>query len=94
MVERIGCDLGNWEPDPEVPGDGSDDEGGPEGRKDGRKDYVRILVKYVQSSSDTLLVHPSPAPITGIRTSKGVTTISHVTRQASTERHVRIPGWT
>jgi hypothetical protein len=35
VVERIACDLGNWEPDPN-----------PErGRKDGKKDYVRILVK-------------------------------------------------
>lgn len=37
VVERIACDLGNWEPDPN-----------PErGRKDGKKDYVRILVKWV-----------------------------------------------
>jgi hypothetical protein len=41
VVERIACELGNWEPDPN-----------PEkGRKDGKKDYVRILVKLVSSSS-------------------------------------------
>ena len=54
VVERIGCDLGNWEPDPDGPPDGSGDGGdddGPQtpgsggGEKDGRKDYVRILVK-------------------------------------------------
>jgi len=39
VVERIACELGNWEPDPN-----------PEkGRKDGKKDYVRILVKLASS---------------------------------------------
>jgi hypothetical protein len=33
--ERIGCHLGDWEPDPE----------NPDGGGDGRKNYVRILVK-------------------------------------------------
>ncbi len=37
IVERIGCDLGNLEPDPEA---GDHGKG-----KDGTKNYVRILVK-------------------------------------------------
>jgi hypothetical protein len=46
IFERIGCDLGNWEPDPESglepkaqarADDGSED--------DGRKNYLRIFVK-------------------------------------------------
>ena len=35
--ERIGCHLGDWEPDPE----------NPDGGGDGRKNYIRILVKWV-----------------------------------------------
>jgi hypothetical protein len=54
VVERIGCDLGNWEPDPNAPADGKGEGGGESngedgkddgGKGDGRKDYVRILVK-------------------------------------------------
>lgn len=38
--ERIACDLGSWEPDPDAGEGGSDPSKG----KDGRKDYVRIFV--------------------------------------------------
>jgi hypothetical protein len=38
VFERISCDLGAWEPDPNT-GDLDDRQ------KDGKKDYVRILVK-------------------------------------------------
>jgi hypothetical protein len=43
VVERIACDLGDWEPDPNpdpAPGEG----GGPR-QKDGKKDYVRLFLK-------------------------------------------------
>lgn len=36
VFERIGCHLGDWEPDPEAP---------PGEDGDGRKNYVRIFVK-------------------------------------------------
>ena len=38
IFERIGCRLGDWEPDPEAP---AGDKG------DGRKNYVRVFIKYV-----------------------------------------------
>ena len=34
VVERIGCQLGDWEPDPEG-----------ENPEDGRKNYVRVFIK-------------------------------------------------
>jgi len=35
IFERIGCDLGDWEPDPEAPGTGGD----------GRRNYIRVFIK-------------------------------------------------
>lgn len=46
IVERIACDLANWEPDPNAP---DDDEGHRD--QDGMKDYVRIFLKYVKPST-------------------------------------------
>ena len=58
--ERIACDLGNWEPDPnagtgedEDQGEDEDDvavpvktvEAGSDRSKDGKRDYIRILIK-------------------------------------------------
>jgi hypothetical protein len=55
VVERIACDLGDWEPDPNVPtgpedGDGNGNGNGndnSERQRDGKKDYVRIYLKWV-----------------------------------------------
>lgn len=41
VVERIACDLNEWEPDPNA-GEGGSDPG--RGRDD-KRDYVRILLK-------------------------------------------------
>ena len=43
-MERVACDLANWESDPTA------GQGGDSGReKDGKKDFVRIYLKYVDS---------------------------------------------
>ncbi|WVR03471.1 hypothetical protein IAU60_000462 [Kwoniella sp. DSM 27419] len=41
--ERVSCDVGSWEPDPENPDGPGEGSGGPRGQ-DGKKDYVRVLV--------------------------------------------------
>jgi hypothetical protein len=51
VVERIACDLGDWEPDPNAPtgpgnGDG-DGDGADDRQRDGKKDHVRIYLKWV-----------------------------------------------
>ncbi|GFZ50736.1 hypothetical protein JCM24511_08494 [Saitozyma sp. JCM 24511] len=68
IVERIGCDLGDWEPDPNAPtgpGDGDDNGNGADDRqRDGKKDYVRIYlndkllhVDHISCKQSGLLEH-------------------------------------
>ena len=37
IFERVGCELGSWEPDPEMPPG--------EGQGDDRKNYLRVFIK-------------------------------------------------